>query len=236
MTNETLSQLVDRANGAEGPETLYLRPLTDTVVQARIWLRAPRPDDSSALPPHYRAYLIRDSAQHYVGIVVDHGEDLHWLVQPDAQGQGHLRRALQDVILPHLLQDRTEQRITISRNYGPEAFEASERVALRAGFKPVVPAEEHDEHVAIFRYVPAPGQALPQFSSRNTPIEELRLQRLRQQLAYHAACLQMISAEVSMHLGDDALAHYITDLADDVLGLGLQVEDASWAVEGQAKP
>lgn len=229
MTNETLSQLVDRANGAEGPETLYLRPLTDTVVQARIWLRVPRPDDSSALPPHYRAYLIRDSAQHYVGIVVDHGEDLHWLVQPDAQGQGHLRRALQDVILPDLLQDRTEQRITISHNFGPEAFEASERVALRAGFKPLAPAEEHDEHVSIFRYLPPQGKVLARFSGRNSPIAEQRLRQIRQQLAYHAACLQMLSAEVSTQLGDEALAGDITDLVDEVQGLGIRVEDATWA-------
>lgn len=225
MTNESLSRLLDRANGAEGPEIIIQRPLTKSVSWARVWLAMPRPDESDSMQHGNKAYLIRNGQQ-YVGIVLDHGfADLHVFVPPPHRGQHYLSNALRDVILPHLLQDRQEQRITISRNFGQETFQAAERAALAAGFM-LLELEEDEENVATLQFTTR--QVLSEIKGENTRPTQQRLTQIRQQLAYHASCLHMLSAEVELLLGDKVLPEDIRDLASEVHYLRERIESAAW--------
>ncbi|MCR5890419.1 hypothetical protein LRS06_22080 [Hymenobacter sp. J193] len=198
MNDETLARLIYRANGAYGQEIVVERPLTDTVGWARIWLQAPHPNESDLLTPNYDAYLIRDRTQRCVGLVIDHGEnDLHAYVPPHRRGRGLMSQALREVILPHLLGrgDRTEQRITISRNYGQATFEAAARAARAAGFEPLELGEQAEQNTLTLRYRPANAGNLPWVEGRNTLPTLERVGQLRRELAYVASRLQRIGAE-----------------------------------------
>jgi hypothetical protein len=85
-----------------------------------------------------KIYFIKNAKNKYVGIVEDGGNDLHWYILPYNRGNGHLTKALREVILPHLLRDRDTQRITINEGFiGKKMAIASERIALCLGFKEV---------------------------------------------------------------------------------------------------
>ncbi|MBG8555008.1 GNAT family N-acetyltransferase [Hymenobacter guriensis] len=233
MNDETLARLIYRANGAYGQEVLVERPLTETISWGRIWLQAPQPDESDLLTPNYYAYLIRDQAQRCVGLVIDHGEkDLHVYVPPHRRGRGLMSQALREVILPHLLGrgDRTEQLITISRNYGQATFEAAARAARAAGFEPLELGEQAEENTLTLRYRPAEADALPWIEGRNTLPTMERVGQLRRQLAYLASRLQLIGAEVELQLGDEVLTDDIANLTREVQDLGERIETATWAV------
>ena len=128
MTDETLSSFIDRANGLPGPQIVFTRPLLANVHQARAWRAAPTPtDEVSPIDKGYWLYLVQNPAQQFVAAVLDMGEDLHWLVQSPFRGQGHLTQALASVILPYLLQEREQQRITVSRGLGSKVYQASKK-------------------------------------------------------------------------------------------------------------
>lgn len=234
MTNENLVALINRANGQAGEQVLFIRPLTDSVHWAKAWHTTPVLNDTTAYVHGYSVYLIRNPELQYVGIVLDMGEsDLHWLVLPEHRGNGYLSTALREVILPHLLQERETQRITISRNFGPEALEASERVARAAGFVPEPVAEEEEESQVAMRYTPADVGALPTFTGQTQLLSDARLQQLRYHFAYHANSLRLLAAEIDMQLGDTEFTEHINDLANQVHSLGLETEDTNWEVKRQ---
>lgn len=229
MTNQNLSDLIDRANGQAGEQVLFVRPLTDSVYWAKAWEQAPVLYKHTAPDTGYSLYLIRSRERQYVGIVLDMGpENLHWLVQPAFRKQGYLSTALRDVILPHLLQDRATQRITLSRNYGEEEFEASNHVARAVGFVPEPPGEHDEESQVAMRYTPADWNALPVFEGRNQPLSDTRLSELKQHFAYHANCLRVLRGEVLTQLGESDFTEHMHDLARQVHSLGIETEDTNW--------
>lgn len=232
MNDEALTHLIYRANAAAGEQPLVARPLTDTVAWARLWTQAPQPDATDAEQPNYYAYLIRDKAGRCIGVVVDQGEDdLHALMLPHRRGRGHMSQALREVILPHLIRQwgRTEQRITISRNFGQATFEAAERAARAVGFEPLELGEQAEEHRATLRYQPADPEALPWYEGRNTLPTAERVRQLRREVAYLASRLRIIGAEVELQWGEEDLAVDVDLLADDVLALQEKIERGAWA-------
>lgn len=234
MSNETLIDLIDRANGRPGEQVLFIRPLTDSVHLAKAWLKPPALLDTTAIINGFPLYLIRNPEQRYVGVVLDMGEaDLHWLVLPAYRGKGYLSAALREVVLPHLLQERETQRISISRNFGVKVFEASKRVAQAAGFVLEPKSEMDEQNQVTMRYTPADPGELPIFDGRHRLISEERLQQLRHHFAFHANCLRVLGAEIEMQLGDFEFAEHISDLANQVHSLGVETEDTNWAVACQ---
>ncbi len=216
MTDENLTALINRANGYPGPQIVFTRPLIANVHLAKAWLAEPSPTQRvSGSFSGYDLYLIQNSAGVFVGVVLDMENDLHWLVRRPFRGQGWLTTALREVILPHLLQTRAQQTICISISCGLDVADrqASERVAADVGF--VLLEAGADEHTFVYQpaeppaEVPAPAPVMP------TMTEE-RLEGLRQQLAYHAASLRLLQAEVAWTLADDSVSDALGDLAEDV--------------------
>jgi hypothetical protein len=225
MTDETLSSFIDRANELPGPEIVFTRPLTANVYLARAWRAAPDPTDKVwPIDYGYGLYLIQNPAQRFVAAVLDMGEDLHWLVQPSFRGQGYLTQALRSVILPHLLQNREQQRITISRGLGTEAFLASEKVARTAGFELL----EASPIESIFIHKALSIEPIIFFEGVNQPLARGRMQALRQQFTYHAACLRQMKAEIELSLGNSFFTDCLDDLAAEVHNQKDQLEK-HWA-------
>lgn len=234
MSNDTLRALIDRANGQPGEQILFIRPLTDSVHWAKAWLQVPVLHETTAIISGTPIYLIRDPGYDYVGIVVDMGEaDLHWFVLPARRARHYLSTALREVILPHLLQNRQTQRISINRNFGEEIFEASARVARAAGFVLEPESEEDEESQVTVRYTPVDWTALPTFEGRNQPLSEERLRQLRSHFAYHANCLRVLGAEIDGRLGEADFTDHINDLAGQVHSLGAETEDVNWEIKGR---
>lgn len=229
MSNETLHRLIDRANGAHGPEVILLRPLTDTVSLGKAWLEAPQLEQSSFLQSGQGIYLIRHAHLSWVGIVLDHREkDLHVYMLPEYRGQHIMSTALRDIILPHLLQDREIQRITInSHNLSSKAVSSAVCTAQAAGFA-LVSSPENEEDVLTMQYASASQNQLSVEKGNDTLFSQERIEQNHRNMVYHASCLAMLSAEVDLHLGDGTLAETILDLASQVHDLGIIVEDACW--------
>jgi len=80
----------------------------------------------------YNVYLILDAPYHYAAIVLDMNHDLHVYTLPESRNQGLMRKALHDVILPHLLKSRRSVRITIDKN---ESSPEATFLAKKLGFK-----------------------------------------------------------------------------------------------------
>ena len=232
MTDETLSRFVDRANGLLGPEIVFTRPLTANVHLARAWRATPSPTDKvEPIDYGYGLYLIQNPEQRFVAAVLDMGEDLHWLVQPPFRGQGYLTQALRSVILPHLLQDREQQRITISRGLGAKAYQASEKVARTAGFEQF----EASPQESVFIHKASFPETTTFFEGVNQPLAQGRMQTLRQQFAYHAACLRQMNAEIELSLGNSFFTDGLDDLAAEVHNQAGQLKKHWTAAQPDAK-
>lgn len=111
MTNDTIEHLIDSLNAGEMSDRVYISTLTPKVDFARAWL-----DQRAGATPDrhsYEFYLIRGSAGSYVGAVLDMVYDLHVFVKPTHRKKGHLCTALDETILPRLLQrGRTVQTLS----------------------------------------------------------------------------------------------------------------------------
>lgn len=225
MTDETLSSFIDRANGLPGPQVVFTQPLMANVHRARAWRAAPAPTDKvSPIDEGYWLYLVQNPAQQFVAAVLDMGEDLHWLVQPPFRGQGHLTQALTSVILPHLLQDRGKQRITISRGLCSKAYQASKKVAYAVGFELL--NETAQESILLFKR-PHSHQEAPS-TGISQPLAQQRMHELRQQLAYHAACIRQMKAEIELGVGNSSFTEGLDDLTGDIYDQVWQLEK-HWA-------
>lgn len=104
----------------------------------------------SAVPCKDRFYLIFDEASNpsIVGCVIDGVSDLHWYIRPKYRRYGHLTKALQSVILKHILEQprRKVVRISISTDINDPYSKQSLKVARSVGFRkiPVKQTETSD--------------------------------------------------------------------------------------------
>lgn len=140
MTDQTILDLMKLINKQIHQDTIFLRPLVGNVLLARIWFdenEATRTADYPSLNG-WSAYFIENEQGRVVAAVLDMGpEDLHWVVDPDYQGKGYLSNALIDYIMPHLVhcKNRFDQQVSFDGAETRASREASQRVAIRAGFK-----------------------------------------------------------------------------------------------------
>jgi len=214
MNDDTLTQLINRANGLPGPQIIFTRPLAANVHVALAWLAAPSLADRAHRTANgYNIYLIQNAAGVFAAAVLDMGEDLHWLVRKPFRGQGWLTNALRQVILPHLLQSRERQIISISKGLDVADRLASEKVARDTGFVLL----EDSAHERKFAFQPTEAQPeMPELTQVKPTMTEERLEELQHQLAYHAACLRLIQAEVAWTLAEGPVSEGLGDLAEEI--------------------
>jgi hypothetical protein len=112
MTNVELERIIDLLN--EGtPSSIQLTQLTPHVSYGDVTREQPH------MPLKFRyaqydMFFVRNDEGVHVAAVLDMGHDLHVLVKPEHRKQGHLTKAMNDVILPYLRDhfDRDKQRVT----------------------------------------------------------------------------------------------------------------------------
>ncbi|MFC4739371.1 hypothetical protein ACFO3U_05135 [Flavobacterium ponti] len=144
MTEEQIIQLINKLNRFPNYKECVKVGIGKNVDLAHIWYKEGFSD--SHVP--YTYFLIKDGDK-YIGAVLDMIHDLHWVVLPKHRKKGHLSKALNQVILPYLLEetDRLEQKISIKRyQIGDTNYQNSLRAALKVGFKQI------DEENLVFDY------------------------------------------------------------------------------------
>jgi len=210
---------------------IHLRPLTDSVDYAKVWLDKPKPTDKfCAFDEPRKFYFIKNENGIYVAAVLDMPEqfltchDLHWYVLPKYRHNGYLTNAMKDVILFHLFQDREIQIITINKfDIGLKNFIASEKVALNLGF-----VKKAETECSIYALTKDNYQTNKYITGQNTIISEERINELTKQVNFIARSLWMIQTEVEMKLGDLSYADELKELVDEIKKHNLKLDDAWW--------
>lgn len=113
---------------------------------------------------NYHFYLVKDDTGKYIAAVYVMSEDMHWVVLPENRRKGVLIKPLTEVIIPHLFNEQDEIKISIDRQLGDEHFEASDRIALKAGF--VKFKDERD--IAEYRICKGCTSFVPQLTETHT--------------------------------------------------------------------
>lgn len=226
MTNKHLKRIIDELNNGKTNGLFHLRSLTPTVDFAKVWINKPQPTDSICYPDGPQDfYFIKDETGFYVAVVLDMKADLHWFVLGKYRRGGHLTKAMQSIILKHLFQSRSEQRITIDEEQiGRKNFEASERVASSIGFRKVSAMEYLLSNDQFLTDSPIHGQ--------NSGMTEERMEQLKKQVNYLGLSLWMIQTEWEMTLGSSDYTEELKKLVDEIKSHSLKLENAWWESKG----
>ena len=213
MEDSFLVSLIQRLNNGRTNGLIHLRPLTDLVDFSKVWAEKPKPkDDINYYGPH-KLYFIKNQEGKYVAVVLDMTQNLHWLVLKQHRGNGHLTNAMKTTILPHLFQDREEQRITIDVSHtGLVNFKASEKVAINLGFKGDINESSKKEYFLTNENYNSTSYIYGQ----NTGISEERINELTRSINYLSRSLWQIQSEVEMKLGDYDYAEELFDLVKEI--------------------
>lgn len=221
MRDRTISKLISHLNSGKIREGIFLRPLSDTVVFAKVWKKI-TPADSPVTPDGPDKFYFIKSSDLFVAAVFDMGSDLHWYVIPKFRGKGYLSIALSSVILPHILQEKESQRITIDGEFlGTKMSKASEQVALKAGFKKISEADGTCEYI-----LPAEKFIEREYiDGFNTKMTNERMTNLCKRVNYLSRSLWQIENEMEMLLGDSNYAEELSELRAELNRHILRIED-----------
>jgi RimJ/RimL family protein N-acetyltransferase len=229
MTDKTLKSLINKLNKNKSNDLIFIRPLSSKVDFAKVWIKLTNSTNKSDIPtgPH-NFYFIKNDEGKYIATVYDMEDlrDLHWFVLSQNRGQGHLTKALKEVIVFHLFQDRDTQRITIDENaIGTKNFEASENVALKIGFTRVSQNEKKTEYYLTKNKY----KTNIYLDGENIMISETELNELNKKIEFLAYSLKLIQTEIEMKLGSTDFSDEFNDTINDVEELyRFKMEDAWW--------
>ena len=226
MTDRHLIKLIKRLNSSNSNELIHLRPLSKHVDFAKVWTEKPRTTDNISYPDcAYNIYFIKNEKGLYIATVLDMNHDLHWLVLKEHRGNGYLTNALRKTILPHLFQDRDEQRVTINEYHiGSSNYNSSEKVAINLGFVKTEEKEDKNEYLLSKENY----KSIPYNDGVNTEITEDRLNVLKKQINYLSRSLWVIQTEVEMKLGDSDYSEELLELVKEIKKHTYKLEDAWW--------
>ena len=225
MSEKQLNKILNDLNKniAKIKKLMFIRPLSENIDYAIFWNEEARIQlkKSSCFIPN-KCYLIKDDEKNYVGIVLDMSHDLHWYIKKEHRENGFLTKSLKGVILPHLLDIREEQQITISKRViGEKIFAASEKVAISCGFN--LFKVENDKHYYSLKREELKEH--PIIEGNNTLMSEERMLELKRTFSFMAHKLKMIEAEIELHTGDESFSEDIGELSSKMNSYSILIED-----------
>lgn len=225
MKKEEIISLVNKLNKNKTAGLIHLRPLSETVDFAKVWLDKPSPTNNMAWPDGPEIfYFIKNHDGFYTAAVLDMENDLHWVVLPRFRGQGILTYALKETIMFHLFQTREEQKITINEDeIGRKNFKASVNVALKVGF---VKAFNNDDSQYILKKDKYYSKIF--ISGHNIGIPEERMQEIKKQINYISHLLWLVQTEIEMKLGETEYTAGLKDLVKKIKQQTWRFEDSWW--------
>ena len=230
MTNESLQLLLEKLNkNDESSSLIYRRPLSSNVDYAKIWLDKPKlTDNVTSYDGPDVFYLIKNDENTFVAIVYDMIRDLHWFVKNDFRGNGHLTKAMEHTIIPHLFLSRNEQRITIKEfEIGKDKFNASEKDALNLGFEKIADGEyllSNDKYITEnFNF------------GENTYLSPNEIDVLKKHINFLGRSLWTIQTELEMKFDKTNYSEELMDLVNQIRNHTWKLEDFYWSIENKSK-
>lgn len=220
MTNKSLQKLLNdlNTNNKKTNSLFYLRPLSLNVDFAKIWISKPKMTDNiSSADGFKKFYLIKNSTNFYIAVVLDMYSDLHWYVSPEFRNNGFLINAMKEVILSHLFLNRDEQRITVAeKEIGIDYANASSKIALKLGF---IKGNDNEFFLSSDKY----ASRIVNLGD-NTKLSEERMIALRNEINYLGRSLWTIQTEIEMKLG-------LSDFSEDLSEMVQLIRSYSWKFE-----
>ena len=214
MTHEMLEAYIEIMNyfgTDEFPRELqgqvFLRPISDTVDVTRLW--NPWPTGEYGNEYGYTIYFIKNSdAQYVAAVFVMDNIDLHVLVKPAYRKQGHLTRALQEWILPHLFNDGREfQQITYED-------EEARHHALKCGFTEIEPGKAQIMRENV--------QLQPELRGKDIPISFETLGEIKHRLWHVKGLLNVTKDQLEMAYDESGECMLAMRVVQDLV---LEIED-----------
>lgn len=225
MRISEIRRYIDRLNSEKGQESIFTRPISETVEVSKVWSEQPKKADSviGNFSSH-RFFFIKNTFGIYVGAILDMHSDLHWYIVPKQRKKGHLSRALKESVLPHIFyEEREVQRITIQKGIEKENYANSKNVAIKIGFKST---NEHDTEFELKK------------SEFNWEDENLiehvksigkeRIEILRKRVNYASKILLKVSDELQIAYNDDK---ELSEISSQVKSYTWKIEDLMWEYE-----
>lgn len=222
MHNNQIKSLIDKLNKNKTGGLIHLRPLTETVDFAKVFLTMPKPTDSIFYGNDFECfYFIKNNVGVYVAAVCDMKHDLHWYVDKKFRGQGHLTKAMKQIILFHLFNDREIQKITINIDrIGKKNFDSSSKVALSLGF----------EETGFYNYTLKREKYFMEeiIEGQNTPFDKKRMEELKNKIFFLSRSLLLIHTEFDMKMGYTVFAEDLLWLVTEIKKYAELFEDSWW--------
>jgi len=214
MHDRELSALITKLNTGRGKQVIVRMPIAQNVDFAKVWTHPQQPGAPpvNTMQP-YTFYFLRNTQGRYVSCVNDCHSDLHWYTSRPHRRKGHLKRALAEVIIPHILGRRNDIQITI-QTQEIASERASTALARKLGF---IPSSSENR---AWSYSPDPRPAA--MPHPVTPMSGDEIAHWRSQL-YHAKESILEAAELlGMHYGERERVHTLREKAHDI---GYQASD-----------
>ena len=212
MTDHDLEVLITNLNNNNTEGLIFLTPLSNLVEYGKLWENKPFPGLASNKP--IKLYCIKNEAGVYVAVVLDADNNLYWLVSKQYRKQGHVPKALQEIILSHIFQYRREQRITINEQFLDKAcFAASTKIALKAGFVKI-----NSEGGVITYLVQNTGKTRDKSFKEpgNVVIDRQRTIELKKQLNFISQSLLLVQTEIEIKRGVSKYSEKLKELCEDI--------------------
>ncbi|TSE06972.1 GNAT family protein [Aquimarina algiphila] len=216
MTEKEIKKYIDRLNNKKVQESIFIRPINETIVIGKVWCEQPKENDSISNSSSYRFFFIKNNLGVYVSAVLDMNSDLHWYVIPEERKKGLLTKALKETILPYIFYEREEQRITVKLEIGEKNYANSKNVALKLGFNSL-----NETQTEFLLKKSEFDWSFENLNEQNSRIGNERIQVLRKRVNYASQILRKVSDELLMAYEDD----------NELLELSKEVKSHTWKIE-----
>lgn len=213
MSNKSIGAIIKKLN-SKNYENIFLQRLSENVEYGIVWHKVRQ--CSPHIGKYYsetrdRFYFFKNEYDTYVGavLIMDAQDDLHAYVKKEYRRQGYLTNAMQEVILPHLLQNKEKQRITIDIDWlGEKNFWASKKSALKNGFK----QETEKEYYCYKKDI----TFKPSFKVDTSKMTEERVHQLCNKMEKIAIEIRKIEDEFELTLGKADMLKELRVFAKDM--------------------
>lgn len=206
MTTHTILDLMSLINRKVHQDKIFLRLVGGNVYIARIWFDENEKTKTADYPSlcGWTAYFIKNERDVVVAAVLDMGpSELHWVVDPAYRNQGYLSSALIDYIMPNLVhvKNRYDQMVSFSSAETLAFKEASQKVAIKAGFELVDGVGRiNPKSIKKLSIVKLPV---------NQPVDQKRITALDLKVKYAIDLLESVADELESKYGSSELLRSI---------------------------
>jgi len=210
MTEKIIRKILEDATKGASGSIIITRPLNEVVDYAKVWPELSLVAETSA-PFPLTCYFIRHAKEGYIAAIVVMDSGLYWYLPASYRKPEALAAPLRTVILPHLLQHKPIQRLTLSKaELGERGYQFGKQVA--AGFQMA------REETGVCRYV-ADAMSFKDVAyirGMDTGIAPERITSIKTELGNVAHSMERLKIELELKSGISVLSEDLGDIAKSV--------------------